>query len=147
MAGHFFRLWDAHKLKEGRSDVTEASVLGKLVGWIRIYKDEWNRIRGVSRPWVSCLIIYHLLSISVVSADKHSAIHFLDRLVSLAYAGINGLAGLDGSFHNSRVAYHIRVREVADNAVVFATLNSLYKAVANLRSAHLRLHIVGRNLR
>ena len=45
------------------------------------------------------------------------------------------------------MANHIRVRKVDDDHIIFVRFDCLYKLLANLRCTHLRLHIVGRNLR
>ena len=95
----------------------------------------------------SCLVIYQLLCISVVSADEQYAVHLLDCVYSSSHTGVYGLDCLDRSILNSRMANHIRVREVDDDNVVFSGLDRFHQLVTNSRGAHLWLKVVGSHLR
>ena len=70
-----------------------------------------------------------------------------DGVNDLAYAVIGSLNSLDCSFEYAGVTYHIAVCEVGDNNVVLAGQDALYALLGNGRLAHLRLEIIGCNLR
>ena len=101
----------------------------------------------MSSPWLTGLIIYKLFCITVVSADKELSVNLFDCLYSLSYTLINSLNSLDRSCLDTCVANHIRVCEVDDDHIIFIRFDCLNKFLANFRCAHLRLHVIGRNLR
>ena len=83
----------------------------------------------------------------MVSTDEHLSVNLFESLNRLAYALINSLNSLDCCCLNTSMSNHIRVREVDDDHVVFLRFNCCYKLLTNLWSAHLRLKVIGRNLR
>ena len=101
----------------------------------------------MSSPWLTGIIIYKLFCITVVSADKELSVNLFDCLYSLSYTLINSLNSLDRSCLDTCVANHIRVCEVDDDHIIFIRFDCLNKFLANFRCAHLRLHVIGRNLR
>ena len=101
----------------------------------------------MSRPGLSRTVVDHLLRVSMVRADEHLAAHFLQRLHSASHTAVHGLDGLHRRRDHARMAYHIRVREIDDNHIVFICLDGLHQTVAHLGSAHLGLQVVGRHLR
>ena len=91
--------------------------------------------------------IEHLIDVAVVGSDQALAAHLEDGINDLAYAVIGGLDSLDCSLEYAGVTYHIAVCEVEDNNVVLAGQDALYALLGNGRLAHLRLEIIGCNLR
>ena len=91
--------------------------------------------------------VEHLIDVAVVGSDQALAAHLEDGINDLAYAVVGSLDGLDSSLEYAGVAYHIAVCEVEDNNVVLAGQDALYAFLGNGRLAHLRLEIVGCNLR
>ena len=62
-------------------------------------------------------------------------------------SSVHSLNGLDSSLKNAGVADHIAVCEVQDDHVVLAALDALDALVSDLGGAHLRLEVVGSDLR
>ena len=111
---HFLRLLHAHKLDQCRNDVCKASVLTKCVFRICVYQDKRNRVGCMSCPWLTCLIVYKLFCVTVVSTDKELSVNLFDCLYSLTNTRINSLNSLDRSclqafhkppVHSSPAAY------------------------------------------
>ncbi len=57
--------------------------LTKCVFRICIYKDKRYRVGCMSCPWLTCLIVYKLLCVTVVSADEHLSVNFFESLYCL----------------------------------------------------------------
>ena len=98
-------------------------------------------------PGFTCCIVDHLLAVSVVGADKHLSVHFFKSFHRTSYAGIYCFHSLDRGFLYTGMADHIGICKVDDDHIIFSGSDGLAKFVADLRSAHLRLEIIGRNLR
>ena len=94
---HFLRLLHTHKLDQSRNDICKTSVLTKCVFRICVYKDKRYRVRCMSCPRLTCFIIYKLLCVTMVSADKELSVNLFDRLYSLTNTRINSLNSLDRS--------------------------------------------------
>ena len=77
---HFLRLLHTHKLDQSRNDICKTSVLTKCVFRICVYKDKRYRISCMSCPRLTCFIIYKLLCVTMVSADKELSVNLFDCL-------------------------------------------------------------------
>ena len=88
-------------------------------------------------------VIDHLLCVTVVCTDEQNAVYILHCLYCLAYALIYSLNSLDGCGDHTGMTYHIGVREVDHDHIVFFRADRIKQFLANLRSTHLRLQIIG----
>ena len=108
---------------------------------------ERHRVSGVCGERSNTIGIEHLIDVAVVGSDQALAAHLEDGINDLAYAVIGSLNRLYSSLEYAGVTYHIAVCEVEDNNVVLAGQDALYALLGNGRLAHLRLEIIGCNLR
>ena len=108
---------------------------------------ERHRVSGVCGERSHAVSVEHLIDVAVVGGDQALAAHLEDGVNDLAYAVIGSLDSLDCSLEYAGVTYHIAVCEVEDNNVVLAGQDALYALLGNGRLAHLRLEIIGCNLR
>ena len=94
---HFLRLLHTHKLDQSRNDICKTSVLTKCVFRICVYKDKRYWVSCMSCPRLTCFIIYKLLCVTMVSADKELSVNLFDCLYSLStpvWPTISGFAKL-----------------------------------------------------
>ena len=108
---------------------------------------ERHRVSGVCGERSNAVGGKHLIDVAVVGSDQALTAHLEDGVNDLAYAVIGSLDRLDCSLEYAGVTYHIAVCEVEDNNVVLAGQDALYALLGNGRLAHLRLEIIGCNLR
>ena len=88
-------------------------------------------------------VIDHLLCVTVVCTDEQNAVYILHCLYCLAYALIYGLNSLDGCGDHTGMAYHIGVREVDHDHIVFFRTDRVKQLLTYCGSTHLGLQIVG----
>ena len=91
---------------------------------------------------LTCFLINQCLTVSVVRADKHYTVHFLNSFNRLADTLIDYLYSLYGCRFNRRMSDHIRVCKIDYYNIIFTALYSTYKLVTNLISTHLRLKVI-----
>ena len=91
--------------------------------------------------------ILHLVRVAVVGGQEHIAAHVANGLPNRLHACVNRLNRLHGRVKHTRVADHVAVGEIEDHHVVFAAADALGAFVGHFVGAHLRLEVVGRNLR
>ena len=101
----------------------------------------------MSGPRLSCLVVDQLLCVSVVSTDEHHAINLFDCLNCFSNALVDSLDGLDRCVLNACVAYHVRICEVYDDNIIFSGADRVCQLLTNGRCAHLRLKVIGCDLR
>ena len=89
-----------------------------------------------------CLIVEHLLCISVIGAKEEHAVHLLNCFNGSAYACIDTLHSLDSRFENTCMSYHVGICEVDNYNIVLSGSDGCIKLLAYFRCAHLRLQIV-----
>ena len=101
----------------------------------------------MSSPWFTCLIIDQLFCITMIRTDKHLSVNFLQCFYSFTYAFIYSLNSLDCSSFHTCMSNHIRICKIDHDHIIFISFDGLNQFFAYLRSAHLRLKIIGCNLR
>ena len=101
----------------------------------------------MSGEWFSCLIIYQLLTVSVVSTDKHLTVNFFQSVNSASYALVNNFYCFNCCCFHTGMSNHIRVSEVDDNHIIFVGFDRIYQFVTHFVCTHLRFKIVGCYLR
>lgn len=67
--------------------------------------------------------IAHLFSVTVVSGDQQLSTHGLNCFRDFFHAVIQRFNRFNRRFHHPGVTYHVAVRIVTDNGVVFAALD------------------------
>ena len=98
-------------------------------------------------PGLTGLIVDQLLSVAVIRCDEHLSADLQDGVNDSSDTRVNGLDRLDGRRLDACMSDHIRVREIGDDHIILTGLDRLYEAVTDFRSTHLRLQVVGCNLR
>ena len=92
-----------------------------------------------------CLIVDHLLCISVVCTDKEHAVYFLDCFYSSSYTLVNCLNSLYSSRDHTCMSYHIRVCKIDDNDIILTGTDGCIQLLRYFRCTHLRLQIISCN--
>ena len=100
----------------------------------------------MSCPRLACLVIDHHICVTVVSADKHCSVCSLNCTGNLANTFIYYLNSLNCCWNHTGVSNHIRISKVCYNHIIFLRVNSIKNLLANFRSTHLRLKVIGRNI-
>ena len=98
-------------------------------------------------PRLSGLIVDQLLCVAVVCSDEHLSANLKERVNDSSDTVVYCFDRLDGCLFHSGMSDHVGICEVGDDNVILAGLDRLYETVADFRSAHLRLKVVGGNLR
>ncbi|MNX91740.1 hypothetical protein D3C86_1238450 [compost metagenome] len=109
-------------------------------------KDHRHRIGGVGRVRAAGHRVDHGFAIAVVGNDKHRATHFFERGNDRTKSAIHGFAGLDCGLQIAGMADHVRVGVIGNDKIV-TLADRLDEFLRHLGRAHLRLQVVGRNLR
>ena len=91
--------------------------------------------------------IFHLVGVAVVGGQEHAAAHIANGLPNGFHAGVNRLDRLHRRVEHAGVTHHVTVREIEDHHVVFAAADALGALVGHLVGAHLRLEVIGGDLR
>ena len=93
-----------------------------------------------------CLVVDHLLCVTVVGTDEENAVHLLYCLYRSAYALVDPLNCCNCCLDNTCMTYHVRVSEVDDDDIVIVRCDSCVELLGYFGSAHLRLKVVCSNL-
>ena len=96
---------------------------------------------------LSCLIIDHLLCVSVVCTNKQYSVCFFNCFYCSTYALVNCFNCFHCCRYHSCVSDHIRICKVDHDHIIFIGCNCLIKTFADFRSTHLRLQIISSNCR
>ncbi len=91
--------------------------------------------------------IAHQLAIAMVGGHKERAPRPCDRRCQAAQSGVDRLHGGDGSGKTAGVSDHVGIGVVEHDQVELAGTDRLYRPVGQFGCRHLRLEIVGRDLR
>ena len=91
--------------------------------------------------------LVHLVGVAVVGGQQHRAAHRERLLDDLARTLVHRFHRLDRRVEYAGVADHVAVGKVEDDHVIFAAVQPGEQLVGDQVGAHLRLQVVGRNLR
>ena len=97
------------------------------------------------RMRIAGLVVYHLLAVSVIRADKQYTVRLLYSLNSGSHALIHGLYRGNGCRDHTGMANHIRVCKVDDDHIILAGTDCFIQLRTHFGSAHLRLQVIGCN--
>ena len=116
------------------------------VGVLFADDQKWHRIGGVCGERRAVLLI-HPVGVAMVGGQQNGAVHRQDLFHHLAYAAVHRLYRLNCRIEYTGVSDHVAVSKVEDDNVVFSAVQTGKQLVGHLIGAHLRLQIVGGNLR
>ena len=146
LAGHFFGLFHAHDIEQGRRDVAQGFAALELCADVFIACDdernEVGRMRGARRAALE----HHYFGIAVVGGDYCRAAALPNRFNDFFEAFVYRLDRGDGGAEHARMPDHVAVCEV-EYQYVLAALDLCDRFIRDLVRAHFGLEIVGRDLR
>ncbi len=112
-----------------------------------VHQNQRHRIGRVIRVRARGDRIDHHLGVAVVGGDDPAAVLFFEALPDAPQTGVHRFDGANGRLHLARVAHHIGVGEVHHDDVEILLAHRIHHDVRDAVRAHLRLQIVGRDLR